>query len=298
MSIKYGILSLLLFIIALFLAIKSYETWTRPIEFEIEKRVAKIGKKEDIPPPAEIQKDFKKANPHLVLSEKNIFHPDRKDFPVVTGPVAGMELTRKSMQRPQVVLYGVTISEDFQSATIANPGKPLKKGEREILTLKLGERIGEYKLAKISPDRIMLESAEDNFEVLLYDPAMPKKRVEVKTEVKPATVTSTLPTAPPPPAQVLPLRPAPMELPKPTPPREPSPERVIPPLSPRTATSPIASPQAPGTPLIALPPTPGEPPIISPPAPGAPPVSTSIEGIPPSPITVPQTPVNRGPGEN
>jgi len=280
MSIKYGILSLLLFVIALFLAIKSYEAWAQSIELESEKGLAKrLEKKTDISsPPAEIQKDFKKANPHLVLSENNIFHPDRKDFPIITGPVAEMELTRKSMQRPQVVLYGVTISEDFQSAIIANTGKPLKKGERENLTLKFGERIGEYKLAKVLPDRIVMEASDDTFEVLLYDPKMPKKRSYVMTENKPtSTITPSAPTTIPsesprvvPPKEMFKTQreSAPME-------KEPVQERVTPPLSPKTATSPISSPQAPITPPIALPPTPGEPPIVSPPTPGAPPVSAS-----------------------
>lgn len=243
---KYRILCLLLLILIFLLALKNYETWTRPAEMITEKRPLK--RPETKPEPTQTTGTSQKPpslEPVVLISEKNIFNPDRKDFPVVTGAVAGMELTRKSTPRPQVVLYGVTISEDFQSATIANPGKPLKKREREILTLKLGERIGEYKLAKISPDRIMLESAEDNFEVLLYDPAMPKRRVEVKTEVKPATVTSTLPTAPPPPAQVLPLRPAPVEPPKPTPPREPSPERVVPPPAPPTQFTPPVTPSVP-----------------------------------------------------
>jgi hypothetical protein len=61
----------------------------------------------------------------------------------------------------------------------------VQKGEREIFTVKLGERIGDYKVANISSDRITLEAEADRFEVLLYDSRTPKKRVEVKTETKP-----------------------------------------------------------------------------------------------------------------
>ena len=48
------------------------------------------------------------------------------------------------------------------------------------MILKIGDRIGEYKLAKILPDRIALEAMEDAFEVLLCDPAKPKKRIYEK----------------------------------------------------------------------------------------------------------------------
>jgi FKBP-type peptidyl-prolyl cis-trans isomerase len=78
-----------------------------------------------------------------------------------------------------VILYGVTIAGDFQAASLVNPGRPLKKGERETMTVKIGEKIGEYKLAKIQPDRITMESNGDSFEVLLYDSRNPKKRMEV-----------------------------------------------------------------------------------------------------------------------
>jgi hypothetical protein len=84
----------------------------------------------------------------------------------------------------------VTIAGDYQGASIVNPGRPVRKGERETLTIKLGGKIGEYKLAKVLSDRITLEAEEDTFEVLLYDPKMPKKRVDIKTDSKPVTITS------------------------------------------------------------------------------------------------------------
>jgi hypothetical protein len=59
------------------------------------------------------------------------------------------------------------------------------------MTLKLGGKIGEYRLAKIADDRITLEAAGDSFEVLLNDPKKAKTRVRVRagiqsSEVKPA----------------------------------------------------------------------------------------------------------------
>jgi hypothetical protein len=65
------------------------------------------------------------------------------------------------------------------------------------MTLKIGDKVGEYTLAKILSDRISLEAPGDTFEVLLYDARMPKKRMEVKTETKPAAVTSSLPSEAP-----------------------------------------------------------------------------------------------------
>ena len=192
MSLKYGILCLLLSFIVLILVLKNVDIWTHPLELPPGKGAEKKAeKKPEAPAMVREPKDTTSIKSYILISEKNIFHPERKEFPILQ--VEG----KKPVVRPQVVLYGVTITGDYQTATLANPGRPLKKGERESMTLKTGDQIGEYKLAKIALDRITLEAGEDSFEVLLYDPRAPKKRVEVKTETKPATVTSAQPAPAP-----------------------------------------------------------------------------------------------------
>ncbi len=172
MSFKYGMICIVLFIIILFLAIKSYNALTHPLEMIPDKGAAKKSemRKENFAAMGVVKESMSMVSYHSI-AEKNIFSPDRKDFPV-TGPGSAMQ----PVARPQVILYGVTIAGDYQSASVVNPGRSLKKGERDLMTLKLGERIGEYKLAKILSDRITLETEGDSFEVFLYDPKSPKKR--------------------------------------------------------------------------------------------------------------------------
>jgi len=194
MKLRYGVLNLLAFFIILLLAYENYETWTLSAEVlpgkeTTKKPTAKI----DNPPLSGSQKEMTSIQSNISIAEKNIFSPDRKEFPITPSP----EL-RKPTARPQIILYGVTIAEEYERASLANPGRSLYKGERETKSLKVGERIGEYKLAKILPDRIMMEGTEDSFEVLLYDPKMPKKRIEVKAEGKPAPTAGTQPAVVPP----------------------------------------------------------------------------------------------------
>jgi len=106
---------------------------------------------------------------YQIISEKNIFSPESKDILVQTGSRG-----KKPVVWPQIIVHGVTIAGDYQSASIINSGRTLRKGEREPLTLRAGDRIGEYKLAKVLPDRIALQAMEETFEVLLYDPDKPK----------------------------------------------------------------------------------------------------------------------------
>jgi hypothetical protein len=200
MSSRYGVLCFLLFFVVLLLAYENYETWSRPIQWAVQKEGAKKpeGKGEPSPAVEGVQK-LSPSDSVPLIAQNNIFNPDRKEFPVL-GSLTGEQA--KPVVRPQIVLYGVMIADDYQTASIVNPGRPMHKGEREVKTLKLGDRVGDYKIMKILPDRITVEAPGDSFDVLLYDPKAPKKRTEVKTPSRPAEVTSTLPgppTAPAPP---------------------------------------------------------------------------------------------------
>ena len=186
---KYFVLKTLLCFVILLIALENYETgnhstgllsdaWAVP-----EKAETKI----ENPPMTTSTKEPVSLGSYNLISEKNIFNPERKDFP--TAPLG----KSTPILRPQIVLYGVTIAADYQSATVVNPGRPLRKDERETLTVKIGEKIGEYKLAKILPDRIAMENNGDYFEVLLYDPKNPKRKMEVRTETKPAIIASPQP---------------------------------------------------------------------------------------------------------
>jgi hypothetical protein len=231
MSLRYGVFCFLLCFVVFLLVLKNVEVWTQPIEGVLEeggpkKRETKV----EGPPILGTQRETTSIASYILVSEKNIFHPERKEFSLTTLDQS------KPMTRPQIILYGVTLAEDYQSASIVNPGRPLRKGEREMMTLKIGDRVGEYKMIKILPDRIAMEAGEDSFEVFLYDSNMPKRRTAVKTESRPAEITSTSPAPVPAPA------PAPVpkaaEAPKPA---EPPRERVIEPPLPRPLTPPPPS---------------------------------------------------------
>jgi hypothetical protein len=237
MSLKYGILSFLVSCAILLLILKNYEIWTQPIEWVPKKSLGKKSEikpetkpeiKTEVPSTAGAQKDPSSIKSYVAIAGKNIFSPERKDFPI---PMTAEG--KKPLVRPQVVLYGVTITGSYQAASVTNPGRPLRKGERETMTLKIGDKVGEYTLAKIFSDRISLEAPGDTFEVLLYDARVPKKRIEVKTETKPAAVTSTLPAAPASPATTQPAPPAAASTARPTPPAVATPPPVPTPQIPR-----------------------------------------------------------------
>ena len=237
MSFRYGVFSFLVFCVVLLLVFKNYEIWTQPMEWVGGQSMGKkLEGKPEIKPKTSpktsmpgSQQDSGPIKSYIDIAGKNIFSPERKDFPL---PMA-ME-AKKPVVRPQVILYGVTMVGEYQAASIVNPGRSLRKCERETITLRVGEQIGEYKLVKVGSDRITLEAEGDGFEVLLYDPKVPKRRVEVKTEIKPAAVTSTQPgVSPSPQGSPVPTQPsATGEAVRPVPQREGVQGRVAAPPSP------------------------------------------------------------------
>lgn len=237
MSLRYGVFCLLLCFVVLLLALKNFELWTQPIAGSLEEgEIKKAETRSEGSPVLGGQKAATPIASYIFVADKNIFSPERKEFSI-TGP--GLDPS-KPMTRPQITLYGVTISRNYQSATIVNPGRPLRKGEREMITLTIGDRVGEYKLAKILPDRITMEAAEDSFEVLLFDSSIPKKRTVTRTESKPAEITSTSPAPASGPVPAPAAVPRAAEAPKPA---EPPRERVIEPPLPRPVTpTPAPSP--------------------------------------------------------
>ena len=241
---RYGVLSLLVFFAIFILALENYKTWTLPVEALPEKGVVKkSAEKIESPPAVTGQKESTDVQSYIFVSDKNIFSPERKEFPIIAPPQQGKPPT----VRPQITLYGVTIAGDYQSASIVNSGRPIKPGERQMMSVKVGDQIGEFKVAKILSDRITMEAAEDSFEVLLYDPRTPKQRTYAKTEVRPATVTTTLPTPAPGPT------PVPAAVPTAVQPAAPVPVPTPPPVStPRvTPGVPTGVTPAPSTPAMA-----------------------------------------------
>jgi len=191
MTLRHGVLCLLALVTIVLLAFENYETWTTPIEPVSQKTGPKKASVKPEGSKSPVAQKDSNARPsiasYIFIAEKNPFHPDRKEFPIPEVPKVEV---KKPIVRPQVTLYGVTIVGDYQSATISYPGRPLQKGERETITVRLGDQIGEYKVSQILQDRIGLKAEEDSFEVSLYNT---KKRTSVKTENRPAAIVSTAP---------------------------------------------------------------------------------------------------------
>jgi type II secretory pathway component PulC len=197
MSSKYAVLNLLLCLVIFLLFFENYQTWNG--SFGLLSGAGAVSQKleaknENLPVTASIN-DPESVKSYNLISGKNIFSPERTEFPIHAAFTAE---TQKPIVRPQIVLYGVAIGEDYQSATVTNPERPLHNEERETRTVRIGGKIGEYTVAKILPDRITMESNGDTFEVLLDDSRNPKRKVQARAKTSPAMMANLQPAPVPP----------------------------------------------------------------------------------------------------
>ena len=113
--------------------------------------------------------------------DKNLFTPERAELKP-EGSEPGSKVTPKD-KKPrisgrEIVLYGVIITDDYKSAVISNPNPG--PGEGASKCVKVGDKIGDFKVAEIKEEKIVLAEGSKEYEILLYNKEKPKKRGTVK----------------------------------------------------------------------------------------------------------------------
>lgn len=246
---KYAILNFFLILIIAFLVMENYREWTKPSPAAKENILSKqkTAPLPVVPASDTAKKEMPAPASFKSVSDKNIFSPDRKEFPI---PLV-TEAKKAPPVRPNVQLFGVAVGEGFKSALISNPTR--RPNERETMSVREGDRVGEYKVARIVDDRLTLESSGDSFDVLLYDPSKQKRR--------PVVTPAGSGTATPMPAST-PVPPRPYTPPGPTSPAaSPPPAVMTPPINPGAVPRPVIRPQrripSPPAPTRMIQPVPG-----------------------------------------
>ena len=152
---------------------------------------------------------------YAVISEQNLFHPERKIPPEKKDETA--------IPRPDVVLYGTLITDDMSMAFVEDKKAPYStpgRGKRQV-SLKKGDNLNGYILREVETNRIVLVKGEDKIVVMLNEG---EKR---KAGAAPALqATPTMPSSGAPPAMIPSSPPAAPSLPQTA--TSPSPRAVVP----------------------------------------------------------------------
>lgn len=99
---------------------------------------------------------------YLIIGEQNVFHPQR---------IIPADNKMEAIPRPEIVLYGTTITSDAAFAYIEdkkNPHSSTGRGKRQKV-VKIGDAIGGFVIKRITEDMIRLERGEESIIVFLHD---------------------------------------------------------------------------------------------------------------------------------
>lgn len=118
------------------------------------------------------------AADYLIISEQNVFHPERK---------LQTAAAEKALPRPDLVLYGTMVADDYSAAYVEDLRAPWStpgRGKRQKV-LKKGDSVSGFVLNEIMKDRIILSRGEEEMTVAITPGE--KKRAAADTAAAPAT---------------------------------------------------------------------------------------------------------------
>lgn len=104
------------------------------------------------------------ADPYAVISEKNLFRPDRTEW-IIEKPDA--KIVDKKINPDKLELYGTIIIGDKKSALIHE--KKSKKKDKKTEVYSLGDYIGGYVVSAIEEKRVVLDYYGEKLTLYLHE---------------------------------------------------------------------------------------------------------------------------------
>jgi len=222
---KIWLINLILILCAAFVGIKAYGIWSGDMRPPLQIRPGETRKE---PPKKKAVKGIpeKKLPPEAaynVVVGKNLFAPQRTEIkpeetkpkPKVKAPQAPKEdpLKEKKLEAflKSIIVYGVVVSDDYKGALVTDvkktpvpakgkstrrtrrPKRPPTQGReaKGVKWVQIGDELGDFEVAGIRKDRIILKSGSKSYDLLVYDKDKPKIRKAVVARAKPTIISTS-----------------------------------------------------------------------------------------------------------
>ena len=225
---RIWLVHLILILCAAFFGIKAYGIWSEEMRPPLQIRPGETRK---VPPKKKAVKGIpeKKLPPEAaynVVVGKNLFAPQRTEIkpeapkPEAKAPQAPKEnpLEEKKLEASlkSIIVYGVVLADDYQGALVTDvkktpppvKGKPTRrrpsakaravkrpptqgKGAKGVKWVQIGDELGDFEVADIMKDRIILKRGAKSYDLLVYDKDKPKTRKAVVAKAKPTVISTS-----------------------------------------------------------------------------------------------------------
>ena len=206
---KIWLINVVLLFLVGFFGLKAYGVW---VQGNAGDNPPQIGRKlvQKTPKPVATPYDRKIApeTKYDALIALNLFSPERKET-ILETPKPDAKAKKVSVAEKKVIeqycakltLYGLVITDDSAEALVSYPvAKPALKGRkntrrnvkrltaRQTKWVKAGDSLGDFKVVSIEPDRVLLKTGDQSYDLLLYDKEKLKKRGPAKPKTGPTVV--------------------------------------------------------------------------------------------------------------
>lgn len=165
---------LFLFILTFLLLCPLSISYALPVEEEeiIDQPLPEPGKPGRIPPkitkpPVTTPQPPPLPDPNAIISEKNLFRPDRKDWVMDDATALGQKDKALKKEKPKLQLFGTIIIGDQKKAIIRMPNPAKGMANREIYSP--GDYIGEYVLQEVEEKKAVLDYYGEKVTLLLHE---------------------------------------------------------------------------------------------------------------------------------
>ena len=192
MFLRIWLINLFLAVFVIFFGLKAYGVWSEGEKTALETQA--VERREARPKKRIVKRRIPPESAYSVVVESNLFSRDRAELKP-EKPEPGPEGNRLKVSRKKIILYGVIIMDDYKAALVGsleqNTGwrrTKLKPGERKAKWIRVGDTVGNFRVAGIKKDRIFLAEGAREHEILLYDKDKPKRQVPVTKKAKPTVV--------------------------------------------------------------------------------------------------------------
>jgi hypothetical protein len=137
-----------------------------------------------------IERKMPPDSTYSIVAEKNLFSADRSE--IVPEKQTEKQGPLKISER-SVFLYGVVVMGDRKKALISNPAtgpEADKKPAAKEKWVTLGDTLGNFSVADIQKDRIILADGAKRHEILLYDKNKPARKINLPEKAAASSVAS------------------------------------------------------------------------------------------------------------
>lgn len=216
---RIWLINVVLGLFVVFLGFKAYGVWLQGNRgFDIPQMAGKPA--QGVPASAETlhKRNLPPESTYERLMTLNLFAPERTEILPEAAKVDAKSKKLNAADKKKIeqnfknlTLYGLVITNDIAEALVSHPvAKSIVKGRKatipknrsrnikrltakETKWVKAGDQLGDFKVVSIKPDRVLLKSGDQSYDLLLYDKDKLKKHQAVKPKTGPNVVGVTVP---------------------------------------------------------------------------------------------------------